>query len=78
LVIGCKQPFVGQSSQKLMSQNCEYKSTLLRAINEHLVSGNGVLMLNIHKLNNTNKKIRTKKEIQIELPNQLDHDENFN
>jgi hypothetical protein len=61
-----------------VSQNCEYKSTLLKAIDEHLVSGNGVLILNTHKLNITNKKIRTKKEIPIELPNQLDHDENFN
>ncbi len=64
--------------KSLVSQNCEYKSTLLRAINEHLVSGNGVLMFSIHKLNMTNKKNRTTKEIQIELPNQLDHDENFN
>ncbi len=61
-----------------MSQNCEYKSTLLRAIDEHLVSGNGVLMFSTHKLYITNKNIRTKKEIPIELPNQLDHDENFN
>jgi hypothetical protein len=61
-----------------VSQNCGYKSTLLRAINEHLVSGNGVLMLSTHKLYITNKNIRTKKEIPIELPNQLDHDENFN
>lgn len=77
LVIGCKQPFVGQNHKSLVSQNCEYKSTLLRAIDEHLVSGNGVLMLNIHKLNITNKKIKTKKEIPIELLHQLDDDEFF-
>ncbi len=64
--------------KSLVLENCEYKSTLLRAIDEHLINDNGVLMLSTHKLNITNKKIRTKKEIPIEFPNQLDHDEKFN
>ncbi len=44
-------------------QNCEYKSTLPRTIDEFFTYGDGVLKFNAHKLNVTNKKMKIENEI---------------
>jgi ABC-type phosphate/phosphonate transport system ATPase subunit len=48
--------------KSLVQQNHECKSTLLRTIDECCIDNNGVLMLNVHKLDITNKKIKTKQK----------------
>jgi hypothetical protein len=48
-----------------VTQNCEYKSTLPKTIDEFFTCGDGVLKFSAHKLNVTDKKMKS----QIELPN---------
>jgi hypothetical protein len=52
--------------KSLVPQNCEQKLTL-PSIDEHLVSDDGVLMFNVHKLNIKNKEIESKRKSQVEL-----------
>ncbi len=46
-----------------MTQNCEYKSTLPKAIDEFFTCGDGVPKFSVHKLNVTNKRMKIENEI---------------
>jgi hypothetical protein len=46
-----------------VTQNCEYKSTLPKTIDEFFTCGDRVPKFSAHKLNVTNKKMKTKNEI---------------
>ncbi len=52
---------LGGNHKILVTQNCEYKSTLPKTIDEFFTCGDGVPKFNAHKLNITNKKMKTKK-----------------
>jgi len=51
---------LGANHKSLVTQNCEYKSTLPKTIDEFFTCGDGVPKFNAHKLNITNKKKKKK------------------
>jgi hypothetical protein len=64
----------GANHKSLVTQNCEYKSTLPKTIDEFFTCGDGVPKFNAHKLNITNKKKKKKKNYKLNYQIDLSDD----
>jgi hypothetical protein len=65
---------LGANHKSLVTQNCEYKSTLPKTIDEFFTCGDGVPKFNAQKLNITNKKKKKKRNYKLNYQIDLSDD----